>query len=187
MITMTPTKLAKQMLDYQKTTFDNAFNTVTLIQDQSKKMASSFLDQTPWSPGGRQKTVDQWEDAFNKGLDDFKKAIDESFEKMETLAPTKFAKQILDYQKTTLDKAFSAVTLIQDQGQKMASSFLVQTPWLTGSGQKSIDEWEKAFNKGRDDFKKAIDASFEKMETSFSDSGSLKETKSSQPPAKPAA
>jgi hypothetical protein len=81
---MTPTKLTKQMLDFQKTTFDNAFNTVILIQDQTEKMTSSFLNQAPGFPKEGQNTINEWANAFKKGRDDFKKAVDESFEKMET-------------------------------------------------------------------------------------------------------
>lgn len=91
---MTPTKLTKQLLDFQKTTFDNAFNTVILIQDQTEKRASSFLDRTPWFPKEGQNTINEWANAFKKGRDDFKKVVDESFEKMETffLSPARLKK-----------------------------------------------------------------------------------------------
>lgn len=100
------------------------------------------------------------------------------------MTPTKLAEQMLDFQKTTFENAFNAVILLQDQTEKMAFSFLDQTPWFPEEGQKTINEWVNAFKKGRDDFKKAVDEGIEKMETFFSKSGKVKKAKTSQTPAK---
>jgi hypothetical protein len=96
-------------------------------------------------------------------------------------------KQMISLQKTTFDNAFNAMILIQDQTEKMASTLLDQTPWLPKEGQKTINEWTAAFKKGRDDFKKAVDESFEKMEAFLPEYGKEKKAKASQTPAKQAA
>jgi hypothetical protein len=72
------------MLDFQKTTFDTAFNAAILHQDQTEKMTSSFLDKTPGVPKEARNAIDEWVKAYKKGCDDYKKMIDDSFKKMET-------------------------------------------------------------------------------------------------------
>jgi hypothetical protein len=79
---VTPTKLTKQMLDFQKTTFDNAFNAAILLQDQAEKMASSFLDKTIGFPAEARNAIDEWVKAYKKGREDYKKMIFDGFENM---------------------------------------------------------------------------------------------------------
>jgi hypothetical protein len=76
-------EITKQMIDFQKITFDNTFDAVVLVQDQTEKMASTFLNQTPGFSKEAQKTINEMADAFKKGRDDFKRTVDESFEKMK--------------------------------------------------------------------------------------------------------
>jgi hypothetical protein len=42
---MEPNLLLKQMLDFNKTAFENSFNTMLTIQKQNAKMISTFLEQ----------------------------------------------------------------------------------------------------------------------------------------------
>ena len=79
---MTLTTLTKQMLDFQKTTFDTTFNAVIPLQDQTEKMTSSFLDQTPGFPKEARNAINEWVKAYKKGCDDYKKMIDDSFDNM---------------------------------------------------------------------------------------------------------
>ena len=43
-------KLAKQIIDFNKATFDNSFNAMVLVQEQMEKAQSTFLDQVAWFP-----------------------------------------------------------------------------------------------------------------------------------------
>ncbi len=90
---MQSTIYTKQMIDFQKTTFDNSFYAVTLLQEQTEKMTRSFLDQAIWLPAEGRKAVDEWIKAFNKGRNDFKKTVDENFKKMEKMDTFFFATQ----------------------------------------------------------------------------------------------
>ena len=45
---METTQFAKQALGFQKTMFDNSFNAMTMVQDQTEKMVNGYLDQLPW-------------------------------------------------------------------------------------------------------------------------------------------
>ena len=45
---MEPIKIARQMIDFQKTLFDNTYNVVTTMQDNSENMVNGFLNQCTW-------------------------------------------------------------------------------------------------------------------------------------------
>jgi|GEM_PF-756271 len=47
---MDPKQLAKQMVDFNKTAFDNSFNTMSTIQDQTEKMFTSMMEQMVFFP-----------------------------------------------------------------------------------------------------------------------------------------
>ncbi|WDN90661.1 hypothetical protein BuS5_03632 [Desulfosarcina sp. BuS5] len=77
--------MAKQMIDYQKSTFNNVFNAMNMLQEQSEKMTMAFLEQSPAIPKTGKKSVQEWSQAVKKGREDFKKVLDDNFSKMETL------------------------------------------------------------------------------------------------------
>ncbi|MBW2558355.1 MAG: hypothetical protein JRD69_05940 [Deltaproteobacteria bacterium] len=75
--------IMKQTVDFQKATFDNTFNAMTMLQEQAEKMSSMFLDQTTGLPEEGKKVIGEWIDTYKKGREDFKKSVDESFKKVE--------------------------------------------------------------------------------------------------------
>ena len=77
-------QLFKQMLDFQKTTFDNSFNAMVLLQEQTEKASVTLLDQATWLPEEGRKAIDEWIAAYKKGREDFKALVDENFSKVET-------------------------------------------------------------------------------------------------------
>lgn len=77
-------------------------------------------------------------------------------------------KQMLDFQKATFDNSFQAMTTLQEQGEKMVSTFLDQATWLPGEGKKAINDWINAYQEGRSKFKSAIEDNFAKVEDYFS-------------------
>jgi hypothetical protein len=79
-------------------------------------------------------------------------------------------KQMIDFQKNTFDNSFKAMSTLQEQGEKMVNMFLEQAPWLPAEGKKAVEEWIKAYIKGREDFKKAVDENFSKVQEYFSSS-----------------
>lgn len=80
---MDPQMMAKQMIDLQKTTFDNTFNAMVMVQGQSEKMLGAFLGQANWLPEEGKKAFDEWMKIYKKGCEDFKKTVDEGFKKLE--------------------------------------------------------------------------------------------------------
>jgi polyhydroxyalkanoate synthesis regulator phasin len=78
-------KFAKQMIDFQKATFDNTFTAVTMLQDQAERMVNTVIDQATWLPEESRRVIDEMAGAYKKGRTDFKGAIDENFVKMADL------------------------------------------------------------------------------------------------------
>jgi hypothetical protein len=80
---MDQTKFTRQMLDFNKATFENTFNAIVLLQDQTEKMMAAFLEQATWIPGDGRKAINDWIESVKQGRSEFKKVVDESFSKVE--------------------------------------------------------------------------------------------------------
>ena len=75
--------------------------------------------------------------------------------------------QLIQFNKTSFDNTFNALSMLQDQTERMTESFLEQATWLPQEGRGVINEWVKAFKKGREEFKNQVDQSFERVEAFF--------------------
>ena len=75
--------IIKQMVQFNKTVFDNAFKAMNLAQEQGEKMLNALLDQATWIPEDGKKTITEWVKTYKKGLDDFKKTVDDQYTKVE--------------------------------------------------------------------------------------------------------
>jgi hypothetical protein len=80
---MEPNAMLKQMLDFNKTAFDNSFNAMLMIQEQNAKMVNTFLEQATWMPEEGKKVIRDWVDAYKKGCENFKKTADENYKKVD--------------------------------------------------------------------------------------------------------
>ncbi|MBE9569305.1 MAG: hypothetical protein IMF11_01650 [Proteobacteria bacterium] len=89
---MEPREIAKQMIDFQKTTFDNTYNAMILLQDQAEAMVNTFLGQSISLPEEGEKLFNVWGKAYKKGRVDYMKAVDkavdESFKRVEDFFDT---------------------------------------------------------------------------------------------------
>jgi uncharacterized protein (DUF927 family) len=85
---MDSAKIAKQMIDFQKTMFDNTYSGMVLVQEQTERMAVSLLDQATWMPAEGRNAINGWVNAFKKGREDFKKGVDENFKRVEDFFAT---------------------------------------------------------------------------------------------------
>ena len=76
--------------------------------------------------------------------------------------------QVIKFNKTIFDNAFKAMTMAQEQGEKMITSTLGQASWLPEEGKNAILNWVKAYQKGSETFKSAVDEQYKKVEDYFS-------------------
>jgi hypothetical protein len=78
-----PKDMAKQVIQFYKTTFNNSYSTMTMLQDQAEKLLKTFVEQSPGMNDEGKKVLEQWVGVYKKGRDDFKKAMDEGYAKVE--------------------------------------------------------------------------------------------------------
>lgn len=78
-------KIVTQTLAFQKTLFENSFNAMIMIQEQTEKMVTAFLTQLPWVPEDGKKTMGESVKMYKDARDNFKKAVDDGFVKMEEM------------------------------------------------------------------------------------------------------
>ena len=73
------------MIDFNKAAIDNGFNAMAMVQEQMEKITGTYLSQIPGLPEEGKKAINEWMKAYQNGLDQFKKSLDENFEKVEAL------------------------------------------------------------------------------------------------------
>ena len=85
------------------------------------------------------------------------------------MEPKKIANQMIQFNKAALDNTFNAMTVLQEQTEKMVNNYLEQSPWMPAEGKKAVTDWIKAYKQGREDFKATVDNNYKKVEDYFAD------------------
>ena len=80
---MNQNQLLKQMLDFNRTAFENTFNTMTMLQEQAERVVNGCLEQATWLPKTGKTVINEWTNACKKGRESFKSSMDENFKKTE--------------------------------------------------------------------------------------------------------
>jgi polyhydroxyalkanoate synthesis regulator phasin len=75
--------LFKQIIDFQKATFDNSFNALATLQEQGETMISTSLNQAEWLPEEGKKVIKEWLDTYKKARTEFKNTVDGNFKKVQ--------------------------------------------------------------------------------------------------------
>ena len=78
--------------------------------------------------------------------------------------PKQMMKQMFDFNKTAVEKTFTAMSVMQDQTEKMFNLWMDQNKGFPEEGKKAIAEWVKTCKNGRDEFKTKIDEGYNKIE-----------------------
>ena len=81
---MDPKKMSKQMLDFYKTSFDNSFSAMMMLQEQMERMGAMFWGQMVHLPEETKKGLTEWTKSYKKNCEDFKKVMDDNFKKLES-------------------------------------------------------------------------------------------------------
>ncbi len=79
---MDQNQVMKQVIDFQKAAFDNAYSAMTTAQDRTEKMTDSFMNQAFWIPENVKDACSTWTKTYHEGCETFKKTVDDNFEKM---------------------------------------------------------------------------------------------------------
>lgn len=76
-------QIMKQLLDFNRTAFNNGFNAMVLMQDQFERVTQVVLERTDWLPEEGRNAISDWTNTYKAGRDSFKQYIDESYQKIE--------------------------------------------------------------------------------------------------------
>ena len=76
-------QITKQMIQFNKTAFDNSFSAMTMVYEQNEKMLETFLTQASGLPEEGKKAIKEWMTSYSTGCSDFKKQVDENYAKVE--------------------------------------------------------------------------------------------------------
>jgi len=74
-------QIMKQMLDFNQRIFNNAFSTLSALQDQTESFIYRFMDKSNFATPESKKIVQQITEAYHKGRSDFKALMDENYRK----------------------------------------------------------------------------------------------------------
>jgi len=76
-------QIARQMIAFHKTMFDNNFQTMQSFYEQTERMVNKLCENSPVIHEEGKKAVSNWMKTFEKGYTDFKRLTDENFKKVE--------------------------------------------------------------------------------------------------------
>lgn len=80
---MDPKNIARQMIAFNKAAFDNNFNAMKALHEQTEKIINKFWEKSPMFPEEGRKAISEWIKTYKKGCDDFQNTVDENFKKVE--------------------------------------------------------------------------------------------------------
>ena len=80
---MDQVSVLKQMLQFNKTAFDNSYNALEMGREQNDKMINTFLEQANWMPEESKKAIRQWLESYKKGCQDLKTTMDQGYEQVK--------------------------------------------------------------------------------------------------------
>ncbi|MBP7340765.1 MAG: hypothetical protein PHG54_05945 [Smithellaceae bacterium] len=80
---MDPKQIAKQMIVFNKTAFDNNFRAMQALHEQTERLVNKFWEKSPLFPEEGKKAISDWMTAYKKGCDDFRNIVDDNFKKVE--------------------------------------------------------------------------------------------------------
>jgi hypothetical protein len=76
-----------------------------------------------------------------------------------------FQRQVVEFQKQAFDSTFNALSALQDQQRELMKRLLESAPAVPGEMKQIIDEWGRALETGREQFRDTVDRSFETVES----------------------
>lgn len=80
---MAESKIAKQVIDFQKMSFDNWYGAMSLMQDQAVSTMDIMLNQAGWMPEDGREAITGWVSMCREERMRFKSFVDKGFSGIE--------------------------------------------------------------------------------------------------------
>jgi hypothetical protein len=78
-----PKDTLKQMIEFNKSAYENASKHLNMLHEQMEKMFNQYMDQAVGIPEEGRKAAKEWARMSKKGFDDFKKLMEDNYKKVE--------------------------------------------------------------------------------------------------------
>ncbi|MGB5218837.1 MAG: hypothetical protein WBN66_11130 [Smithella sp.] len=114
-------KLAKQMIDFHKTSFQNSFSTMEMFRNQAEKFLQVMIDHAPGISTEGKQVLEQWGNTYKHTIDDLQKIMDDGYDRLEVFLENN-------------------TVFAQDSYDKMINPFLNQQNWLPVDLKESVEE-----------------------------------------------
>lgn len=82
----------------------------------------------------------------------------------EGFFPKNAGEEVLKFWKLSFDTAFDNMAKIQDYNQKLVDEMYSKTKEMQADATKALTDFTKSAKKGQDEYKKVVDAGFEKLQ-----------------------
>jgi hypothetical protein len=82
-VKMNPKQIAKQMIAFNKTVFDNNFHTMQTLHEQMERAVNKFWGKSHMFPEEGKNVIADWMMNHKKGCADFKNMVDDNFKKVD--------------------------------------------------------------------------------------------------------
>lgn len=79
---MNPKQITKQLMDFNKTAFDQTFQTMMILYDHTENIIFRFLERAQLIPEDSKKQVNEWNKIYKKNREYFKESVDENYKKI---------------------------------------------------------------------------------------------------------
>ncbi len=76
-------QIAKQAIDFQKSSFKSGYNAVATVQDQAAEAVEMIMNQTSLMPAAGRQAIKNWVDACQAERDRFKSYVEDGFSSLE--------------------------------------------------------------------------------------------------------
>jgi len=76
-------QIIKQMIQFNKTDFDNTLISMISMQERTERLISTHLELTPMIPAEGRKVIANWVRTYKKGCEEFKATVEGSYRKVE--------------------------------------------------------------------------------------------------------
>jgi hypothetical protein len=73
-------EMLRTMIEVNETAFNNSYNAVVAIQEESEKLMNAFMVNSVFMPKEGQEVIDQWVGLYHKGCQEYKKMMDDGFD-----------------------------------------------------------------------------------------------------------
>ncbi|MGD8701963.1 MAG: hypothetical protein PVH26_05975, partial [Desulfosarcina sp.] len=74
---MVQKEVMQQMIKFNRTLFDGAFEATAQLQDQVEKIGNTMMDHAGWLPGESRQIYDSCLKAYKSGCSNFKSFVDD--------------------------------------------------------------------------------------------------------------